>query len=298
MVGLPGELLRSAEEFCRDELYSSMIYRALAEIEKDPHRRKLLEKIAEQEYEHYLFWRKLLGRDCSVGRPRVGLMAAGYRLLGPAFTLRLLERGERETIRKYREMLLHLPGAERAKLEEIIRDEKEHERRLLEELEDARIKYLGYVALGLADAIVEITGVHTGFLGATSNTIVAGVAGLVVGFSAAMSMAGAAYIQAKHSKEENPPVSAIVTGISYILSVVLLALPYFLTKSMLLSFTASILVGITLTGAFTYYSTVIQEKPFTRELAESTALLLGTAAASYAFGELLGTILGIKGIIE
>ncbi|ABM81009.1 universally conserved protein [Hyperthermus butylicus DSM 5456] len=297
-MGLPGELLRSAEEFCRDELYSSMIYRALAEIEKDPHRRKLLEKIAEQEYEHYLFWRKLLGRDCSVGRPRVGLMAAGYRLLGPAFTLRLLERGERETIRKYREMLLHLPGAERAKLEEIIRDEKEHERRLLEELEDARIKYLGYVALGLADAIVEITGVHTGFLGATSNTIVAGVAGLVVGFSAAMSMAGAAYIQAKHSKEENPPVSAIVTGISYILSVVLLALPYFLTKSMLLSFTASILVGITLTGAFTYYSTVIQEKPFTRELAESTALLLGTAAASYAFGELLGTILGIKGIIE
>ncbi|MET1101208.1 MAG: hypothetical protein ABWW69_01830 [Pyrodictiaceae archaeon] len=32
-------------------------------------------------------------------------------------------------------------------------------------MEDVRVKHVGFIALGLADAIVEITGVHAGFLG-------------------------------------------------------------------------------------------------------------------------------------
>ena len=288
------ELRRLAEEFCRDELFDSMVYRALAEREADPARRRLLEALAEQEYRHYLFWREIAGRDCRIEKPRISLLAVSYRLLGPVFTLRLLERGEEETIRRYREVLPRLEGEQRRRLEEIIREEEEHEQRLLEEIRDSRVKYLGYIALGLADAIVEVTGVHAGFLGATSNTVVAGVAGLIVGFSAALSMAGAAYLQAKHSREESPLVSAAVTGLSYIFSVVVLALPYFLTHAMLLAFAASTAAGLALTAAFTYYSAVVQGKGFAREYAESATLLLATALGSYLFGEALGRLTGIR----
>jgi VIT1/CCC1 family predicted Fe2+/Mn2+ transporter len=289
------DLAELARRFCIDELTDSMIYRALAEREPDPARRRLLETLAEQEHRHYLFWRRLAGGDCGrPPRPRVSLLAVSYRLLGPVFTLRLLERGEESTIERYKRVLPLLAPGDRERLEEIIREEEEHEERLLQELRDARVKYLGYVALGLADAIVEVTGVHAGFLGATSSTIVAGVAGLIVGFSAALSMAGAAYLQAKHGGEESPGVSALVTGLSYIFSVVVLALPYFLTHAMLPAFVASTAAGLALTGAFTYYSAVVQAKAFLREYAESAGLLLATALGSYLFGEALGSITGIR----
>ncbi|WP_244403868.1 VIT1/CCC1 transporter family protein [Pyrolobus fumarii] len=294
----PRDLEKLFEEFCINELMDHMIYKALARIEPDPKRKKLLERLAEQEYQHYLFWRSLLGRDCKAPRPRVSLVAVAYRLLGPAFTLRLLERGEGSAVERYRSVAERLPDELRPKLEAIVRDEEEHERLLLQEFEDVRVKYLGYVALGLADAIIEITGVHAGFLGVTASTIMAGIAGLVVGFSAAISMASAAYLQAKHGEEESPTVSAAITGLSYILSVILLALPYFLIHDMLIGFLASVAIGLALTGSLAYYSAVVQEKPFTREFAENAGLLLGTAIASYIFGQALREVFGVSALIE
>ena len=294
-AALEGELERLAREFCRDELMDHMVYRALAEREPEPRRRRLLERLAEQEHRHYQFWRRLAGGDCGEPpRPRVSLIAASYRLLGPVFTLRFLERGEESTIERYRRVLPLLEGRDREELERIIEEEVEHEEALLKELEDARVKYLGYAALGLADAVVEVTGVHAGMLGATANTIYAGVTGLILGFAAALSMAGAAYLQAKHGGEESPLTSALVTGISYIFSVVVLAIPYFVTHSMLVAFTASVLAAMALSGGFTYYSSVIQGKEFGREFMESTGLLLGTAFGSYLFGEFLGNLTGIR----
>ena len=62
----------------------------------------------------------------------------------------------------------------------------------------------------------------------TSRTIVAGVAGLIVGVSAAVSMASAAYIQAKHEMGKSPKFSALITGLAYITAVVALSTPYLL----------------------------------------------------------------------
>ena len=58
-------------------------------------------------------------------------------------------------------------------------------------IQEAMIKYIGFIAMGLADAIVEITGVHAGFLGVTNSTLFAGISGIVVGFSTAISMGSA-----------------------------------------------------------------------------------------------------------
>ncbi len=155
------------------------------------------------------------------------------------------------------------------------------------------MKYLGFIVLGLADAIIEITGVHAGFLGVTSSTTMAGVAGLIVGFAAAISMATAAYLQAKQSTERSPMTSALITGLSYILAVVLLALPYFLTGNMLLAFIVSLAMAMLLTAYFTFYSAVLFDRHFGKEFLESAVLTLGTAVATYLFGEFLGKMFGI-----
>jgi VIT1/CCC1 family predicted Fe2+/Mn2+ transporter len=286
------------ESFCRDEYKDYVIYRFLAERESDPERRRILEAMAEQELGHYEFWKSRLGRDCREGVSKLGLYAVllSRKILGLTFTVKLLERHENEVIDAYKRYLERLEGEDRRRLEEIIRDEEQHEKNLLSQVNERIVRYLGFIALGLADAIVEITGVHAGFLGATATTLVAGVAGLIVGLSAAISMSAAAYIQAKHEASESPVWSAAATGIAYFIAVVLLALPYFVTHSNVLAFLASVALAVVLVAFFTFYSSVINETSFRRDLAESLAVLFGTAAAAYIFGDLLGSIFGLQEI--
>ena len=290
---------REIEEFCREEYRDYMIYSILAKKKKNEKRARVLQRLAEHEKKHYEFWHRLSGscKGASVGKLMVVFVVLLRMLFGLTFTLKLLERGEVETVNKYRKFAENLTGNERKILEEIIKEEMEHESLLVEEINEAVMRYLGFIVLGLADAIVEITGVHAGFLGVTSNTVMAGIAGLVVGFAAAISMASAAYLQAKQEKTSRSPlVSAMVTGLAYIAAVIILALPYFIMHEMIIAFAASVLAGITLIAGFSFYASVLFERSFVREFLESTALMLGTAMATYFFGEMLGTIFGIRGI--
>ncbi|MCE4625453.1 MAG: VIT1/CCC1 family protein [Desulfurococcales archaeon] len=288
---MKGEAARLAEKYCVDEYTDYMIYNYLASHEKNEKLKKVLEELAKEEYEHYIFWSSLLGRKCdvSISKAKLRLIRAIRAVFGLTFTLKFLERHESEVIAEYREYLKYLEdGDARRRLEKIIEEEEKHENELIAGIEETIVRYLSFIVLGLADAIVEITGVHAGFLGVTSKTLMAGIAGLVVGLSAAISMASAAYLQAKSDPTREPLTSALMTGAGYLAAVALLAAPYFLIQSMLAAFTVSVLGGIALIGLFTYYSAIVFDRPFTREFIESTTLMLGTALASYIFGDIIG----------
>lgn len=287
--------VEAERRFCRGEYLDYMIYSYLAEREADEAKRRVLEELASYELRHYEFWRSRVG-ECRVRVPRLLLLLVllARRLLGLTFTVKLLERRERGVIEAYKSYLDRLEGADRVRLQEIIGEEESHEARLLSQVDEGIVKYLGFIALGLADAVVEITGVHAGFLGATATTLIAGIAGLIVGLSAAISMAAAAYLQAKHEGASKPSYSALATGAAYLAAVVLLALPYFATHSNIIAFIASVAVAVALVAFFTFYSSVVNDSSFKRELAESLAVLFGTATLSFAFGEVLGSIFGLS----
>lgn len=301
--GLSQEAINKAKSFCLDEYKDYMIYKEMANREKDPRLREILNRLAEEEYEHYLFWSKLIGEDCKseVSERTIRLLRISRRLFGLTFTLKFLELHEREVIKEYKEYLHNLEGEDREKLQRIIDDEMTHESKLMEDINEAVVRYLSFIALGLADAIVEISGVHAGFLGATRTTLVSGIAGLIVGVSAAFAMAGAAYLQAKadqpvEAKGRSPGISAATTGLTYIFSVVLLALPYFLTRHQLTAFAISIIVAILIVSGFTFYNSVISESNFKRELTENLGILFGTAFIAYLFGDVIGAIFGLQNI--
>jgi VIT1/CCC1 family predicted Fe2+/Mn2+ transporter len=283
------------KKYVVDEFKDYVIYRSLADAERDTTRREILSNLSKKEYEHYMFWLQLTNyQPKPPSRLRIGLMITLRRLLGLVFITRLLERHERSVVRWYRELSDALPPKERETLFHIMREEEEHEKMLIGQIEENIIKYLGYVVLGLADAIIEISGVHAGFLGATNVTILAGMAGLVVGFAASISMGVAVYLQAKQTPAIVPFRAALLTGITYISTVILQALPFFLTSDIFIAFTASIAVSITLIAGFTYYGAVVRDVDSRKEIITNIALTLGTAAATYLFGELLSTWLGIK----
>ncbi|UXD21698.1 hypothetical protein IPA_06980 [Ignicoccus pacificus DSM 13166] len=279
------------KEMCKEEWKSYVIYSYLAATEKNEKVAKKLKTIAEQERRHFEFWRRHV--ECEPPKVNLRKIKIMRKIFGTHFLLKLMERSETDAIKCYKRLLEEAKDEEtKRELEEILKDEMYHENELIKDVEDIRVKYLGYIALGLADAVVEVTGVHAGFLGATANTILAGLAGIIVGFSASLSMSGAAYLQAKHDPSVSPPVSAGITGLAYILSVVLLALPYFIIHNIWGAFVASLMVAMAILGAFIYYSSVIQDKNFMREYVESVTLLMLTAFGSFAFGKVMEMIIG------
>ncbi|HBO96783.1 MAG TPA: hypothetical protein DD648_01900 [Candidatus Omnitrophica bacterium] len=111
-------------------------------------------------------------------------------------------------------------------------------------------------------------------------------------------MGSAAYLQAKQDPHRSAWKSAVITGVSYILSVIMLAVPYFLTHNMSCAFTFSILVGVTLIAFLTFYSAVVFDRRFWREFVETVGLMLATAAVTFVLGVFLGNAFGLQHIMS
>jgi VIT1/CCC1 family predicted Fe2+/Mn2+ transporter len=268
------------------ELTDSLVYRHLSGSEPDAANRELLSRLAEQEKAHSMFWRELAGGgDVRPSAWALKMVPFLRRALGLTFTIKLFERGEHETIETYEnKMLPAMPEPYQSRFRAIIDEEHGHAAALVERIKDKRLEYVGFIALGLADAIVELTGVNAGFLGVTGSTRAAGISSLIVGFAAAISMGSAAYLQSKQNAQSSPAAAAASTGIAYLIAVLLLALPYFLINGMFFAFAASTLAGFGLLAALTYYSAVVFERKFVPELVEAALLMTGTAVATYLLG--------------
>ena len=112
--------------------------------------------------------------------------------------------------------------------------------------------------------------------------------------AASIAMASAAYAQAKQGFEGSAKWSAIYTGVSYMFTAIFLALPYFLTSSMLTALGISLIVGVALVAMMTYYDTVISARKFKRQFAEIAGIILAASLALYIAGILIRQFLGIS----
>lgn len=291
-VDLTGVALTS----CRDEYIDGAIYRWLSRMPFIPGSAKgVLAEMASHEERHYRFWSSIVG-GCRVRLAWVRILGALIMamLFGVTVAIKILERKENETIERYKRALPMLRGAEREELERIISDEVRHENVLIESIREERIAYLGFIVLGLSDAIIEISGIHAGTLGVYENTVMAGIAGLIAGMSASMAMAGAAYAQAKQGGMGRPGTSAMYTGIAYFLTALILAIPYFIVHEIFLAFAISIALSILILAYISTYGSVLHGRSYIREITETTAIILGVSAILYVIGSLVASLLGIR----
>jgi VIT1/CCC1 family predicted Fe2+/Mn2+ transporter len=285
-----------AFESAKDEYIDSTIYRKFSEkrFSSNLEFNRSLVGLAEMERRHYEFWSKYCpGRKIGVSRVRVYLVVLLRLMLGLTFAVRYLERNESRVIKKYKQVAHLVPEADKGTLEEIIADEEEHERKFSEQFEEPHIKYISFIVLGLADALVEIAGIHAGSLGIYNSTELAGLAGIIAGAAASVAMASAAYAQAKAGFKGSAAVSAIYTGISYFVTAVVLATPYFLTKVMLEALFASLVFAVLLIAFISFYGSVISDSVFTKDFAEITSIMFGATMALYLLGLIIRHLTGI-----
>lgn len=291
---------RVAEEQARDELFAHRLYTALARRFPEGQSRNMLSELAAQERAHVEFWlgvAEIPERSIKPSRLKHWLLVAASIVLGPAFTIRWLERGEDKAIEVYRGLLTdgHLDTEQRDALSRMLREEEEHEQLLERGIADERRLYLGAAVLGLNDALVELTGGLTGLVSSISDPKLIGFAALVVGVAASMSMAASNFLSVDigETSELRPGKAAGYTGIAYIVVVVGLVLPFFLLTSRHAALAISWASAIAIIAAFSYYSSVMQDTSFRRRFGLMLALGVGVAVISFAIGRVLGSIVGI-----
>jgi len=289
------ELVKLAAESAQDEYADHSVYLALARRERNPVFKKALEEIGNGEQSHYEFWRTYAPDvKVSARRARMVVIVVLRLILGLTFTLKLLERHEGKLHERYKKLAEYIPAADMARFQAMMDSEEKQEDLLIGQIKDNRVKYMSFIVLGLADAVVEISGIHAGSLGIYGETKLAGLAGIIAGLAASIAMASAAYAQAKQGFEGSAKWSAIYTGVSYMITAVLLALPYFLTKDMGVALGTSLVIGVILVAAMTFYDTVISGRRFMRQFVEISGIILAASLALFIIGTVVGQVLGIR----
>jgi VIT1/CCC1 family predicted Fe2+/Mn2+ transporter len=270
-----------------DEYTDYMVYKKLSGLRFEKRHRfsGTLKRLAEMEYGHYRFWSRYCpDRKVAVSNLKLYFIIFIRLVLGVTFAVKFLERNEMNTIRKYKEVARRIPQRDRAPFNRMVADEVEHENKFAGQFDEPHIKYISFIVLGLADALVEIAGIHAGSLGIYNKTELAGLAGIIAGAAASIAMASAAYAQAKTGFKGSATLSAIYTGISYFVTAVILATPYFLTGIMVDALTASLAFAIVLIAFISFYGSVISGGVFKKDFLEITSIMFGATVALYLIG--------------
>jgi VIT1/CCC1 family predicted Fe2+/Mn2+ transporter len=271
----------------KDELTDYLVYKRLStiKIERNVKLKKTLARLSGMERRHYLFWKDYCAeQEVKVSSFHVYMVIFLRYLLGVTFAVRYLERGEERVIRRYKEVAHLIPAKGKKAFNRMLADEVEHEMDFAKQFESPHIRYISFIVLGLADALVEIAGIHAGSLGIYNSTELAGLAGIVAGAAASIAMASAAYAQAKTGFKGSAALSAVYTGISYFLTAVVLATPYFLTKVMVTALFTSLIFAIILIGFISFYGSVIANTVFKKDFIEITGIMLSATVALYLLG--------------
>jgi len=215
------------------------------------------------------------------------------RVLGITFTIKLLEKNEAAGSAEYADFDSVVPGAA-----QLGKDEEEHENALAGMIEEDFLSYMGSIVLGLNDALVELTGTLAGLTFALQTGKLVAISGLVTGIAASFSMAASEYLSARADNNPKAIQSALYTGLAYILTVILLILPYLLIPQqgagIYISLGATLLIAVLIIFGFNFYISVAKDLSFKRRFLEMFLISMGVAVLSFGVGLVVRAAFGVE----
>jgi VIT1/CCC1 family predicted Fe2+/Mn2+ transporter len=141
---------------------------------------------------------------------------------------------------------------------------------------------------------VELTGALAGLTLALQDTKLVVLTGSITGIAAALSMGASEYLSTKTEETARNPVKAsIYTGGAYLVTVLILILPYLVLTNYYLCLGCTLAGAVLIIALFTYYISVAKDEPFRGRFLEMAGLSLGVAAFSFLVGFLMRTFLGV-----
>ena len=276
--------------FQKNEITEHNIYKRLSEILNNAHNKVVLADISKDELRHYTTWKKYTGINVRPNWLKYWFYLAVSIVFGVTFGIKLMEGGEKGAQKAYDDISADIPEALIIK-----KDEEEHESELVAMIGEEKLKYIGSVVLGLSDALVEFTGTLAGLTFALQNAKIIGVAGLITGIAASLSMGASEYLSTKTESEDRDPIKAsFYTTVTYLVAVLILVLPYLLLANYVICLALTLLGAIIMILVFTFYYAVVKDISFKTRFREMLGICLGVAALSFVIGLLVRKFLGIQ----
>jgi len=272
------------------EVNESHIYANIAKGVKDDKNKATLQQIARQEGEHAAMWQAITGQHLQAQGRQVGWYTLIARLFGYTFAIKRMEMGEQKAQGIYAQIEHEVPQAVM-----VHRQEEEHEAQLIGMLDEERLQYVGSMVLGLNDALVELTGTLAGLTFSLQNTRVIALSGLITGAAATLSMAASEYLSASSDDRDDALKSCVYTGIAYLVTVVILILPYLLFANDLYwaALIVMLLSVVAIIAVFNYYVAVAKGLNFKKRFTQMCTISLGVAFVSYLIGLACKAWLGV-----
>ncbi len=283
------KIIKTVLEFQVNEITEYRIYQFLAKRINGKNA-EILRRIGAEEMKHYMLWKEITGKDVKENGFKIFKYVFLSYIFGITFAIKLMENGEETAEEAYKAVAEVFPVAA-----DIEKDEVEHENLLVSMIEEEKLGYMSSIVLGLNDALVEITGTLAGLTFALRDSVTIGVAGLITGSAASLSMAASEYLSQKAEKEiKNPVRASFYTFVAYIIVVLMLVFPYFILKNFYFAFLLSIFMGVIVIFFFSVFESVIQEKAFGKIFLEMTLITGSVALISFLIGTIARTIFHIE----
>ena len=287
------ELMKLVKKAQIDEEFGSILYSFMAKREKNEENKKLLEKMSEDEKAHAEVWKNITKKNLKPNKLSVLWFKILTVVMGFTFVVKTMQKKESLAQYGYEKMQEGLPEAAK-----MLEDERRHEKELYNMLDEERLHYIGAMVLGLNDALVELTGAIAGVTFALANCRLVALTGIITGVSATFSMAASNYLAERADNNPKALKSSIYTGVAYLITVVLLVLPYLLlpTHMYALAFAIMLATVILIILFFNFYISVAKEEPFLKNFATMAIISLSVAVISYIIGVLAKELLGIDSL--
>jgi VIT1/CCC1 family predicted Fe2+/Mn2+ transporter len=272
----------------RNEINNYKIYSYLSKKFKGKNS-KIFNEIALAEKKHYGFWKTFTKKEVKPNFLLVFFYSLIFRLLGLTFAVKFMEKKEKQIEERNKKFYSKLPN-----IKLLIKDEAKHEKQLISLLNEERVKYISAVILGLNDALVEITGTLAGLSLALPKASLVGLSGLITGVAASLSMAASGYLSVKAEKNKNPLKASIYTGVTYIIAVIFLVLPFFIFNNVYVALLSTILFVIFAVSLYNLYFSVINGVQFKKQFIEMISICFAVTIITFGIGFLVKTFWGIN----
>ena len=287
------ELMKLIKKAQIDEEMGSVLYSFMAKREKNEENKKLLEKMSEDEKAHAAVWKNITNKNLKPKKINILWFKILTVVMGFTFVVKTMQKKESLAQVGYEQMQKELPEAAK-----MLEDERRHEKELYNMLDEERLHYIGAMVLGLNDALVELTGAIAGVTFALANCRLVALTGIITGVSATFSMAASNYLAERADNNPKALKSSVYTGVAYLITVILLVLPYLLlpTEMYALAFVIMLATVILIIMFFNFYISVAKEEPFLKNFATMAGISLTVAVISSIIGILAKSLLGIDSL--
>lgn len=266
------------------------IYQRLLKIKKNEKNRQVFESLAQGSKKHAEYWEKITGVKVAPSKFKILIYIMIFRIFGLAFGTRFMEQSEKKAEKMITEIIKIYPEHSW-----ILAEEKIHEQKLFSLIDEDRLHYLGSVALGANDAIVSTVGTAAGLSIALSSVHLIGMTSIISGATAALSMSASSYISTLSEKTNNkkPILAGVYTGITYIITVIILVIPYFVVEERYPALFVTLFVSTIIIALLSFYLSIIQQASFLKRFLQNVSLSIGIAIISFIIGYLVNVLFGV-----